>query len=77
MVGGKNPQMNRWKMKCNYYTPDAVVEHCELRCMEHLSKYELCPNTPRPVTHMHTHEGSSINPQRVAGLTAAGLFSLL
>lgn len=48
-VGEKNPRTNRWKMKCNYCTPDTVVEHRELRCTEHLSKYELCPNTPGPV----------------------------
>ena len=37
-------------MKYNYSTPDAVVEHRELRCTERLSKYELCPNaTPEPI----------------------------
>jgi len=41
--------MNRWKMKCNYCKPDAVVEHRELRCAEHLSKPDRCPNAPEPV----------------------------
>jgi len=68
-VGGKNPRTNRWKMKCNYYTPDAVVEHRELRCTEHFSKYELCPGTPGPVAHMHTRKGGGVNPWKVVDLT--------
>jgi hypothetical protein len=37
-------------MKCNYcHTPDAVVEHRELKCTEHLSKCDQCPNAPEPV----------------------------
>ena len=48
-VGEKNPRMNRWKTKCNYYIPDLVVEHRESGCMEHLFEYELCPSVPEPV----------------------------
>ena len=47
--GERNTRTNRWKMKCNYCIPDTMVEHCELRCTEHLSKPELCPNAPEPV----------------------------
>ena len=36
-------------MKCNYCKLDAVVEHCELRYTEHLSKPDQCPNAPEPV----------------------------
>ena len=42
--GEEPPRMNRWKMKCTYRTPDAVVEHREPRCAERLSKYKPCPN---------------------------------
>ena len=31
-------------MKCSHCTPDAMIEHRELRCAEYLSKHELCPN---------------------------------
>ena len=36
-------------MKCHYCTPDTVLEHRELRCTEHLSKYDRCPNAPEHV----------------------------
>ena len=36
-------------MKCNYCKPDTVVEHRKLRCTEHLSKPDQCPNAPEPV----------------------------
>jgi hypothetical protein len=29
--GEKNSLTDRWKMKCNYCTPETVVEHRELR----------------------------------------------
>jgi len=40
--------MNRYKIKYNYCAPGVVVEHHELRCTEHLSRYELCPSAPAP-----------------------------
>ena len=48
-VGQKNPRTHRWNMKCHYCVPDIVMEHRELRCTEHLSKYEQCPNAPKTV----------------------------
>jgi hypothetical protein len=48
-TGERHKQMNRWKMKCHYCTLDTILEHCELRCMEHLSKYNQCPNTPEDI----------------------------
>jgi len=48
-VGEKNPKTHRWSMKCHHCIPDAVMEHCELRCTECLPKYEQCPNAPEPV----------------------------
>ena len=43
---GRKTQTNRWNVKCLYCTPDIIIEHHELRCTEHLAKYEQCPNTP-------------------------------
>jgi len=48
-TGERNPRTNRWKMKCKYCMADTTVEHREMRCTEHLSKPELCPNAPEPV----------------------------
>ena len=49
-MGEKHPQTHRYQMKCNYCSPDMIIlEHCELRCTVHLSKYEHCPNAPEPV----------------------------
>ena len=36
-------------MKCSYCKPDVVVEYRELKCTEHHSKHELCPNVPESV----------------------------
>jgi len=48
-VGEKNPRTHRWNIKCHYCKPDAVMEHCELRCTEHLSTYKRCPKAPESV----------------------------
>ena len=45
-MGERNLRTNRYKMKCNYCMPDAIIEHRELRCTVHLFKPEQCPNAP-------------------------------
>ena len=48
-VGERNLRTNRWNIKCRYCEPDVIIEHRELRCTEHLSKYEQCPNAPEVI----------------------------
>jgi len=51
----EEPRMNGYKTKCNYchgIEPDAVVEHRELRCTEHLSRYMSYALVPQHPTGM-------------------------
>jgi len=71
----ENSQTDRWKMKWDYCTPDAVVEHREPRCTEHLSKRERCRNKRRknlvslPDQNTCTYIFARVDSQKVADLT--------
>ncbi|KAI0747746.1 hypothetical protein C8Q80DRAFT_1353696 [Daedaleopsis nitida] len=46
----RHPTTRRYHMQCKHCPPGSpLIEHRDKRCIQHLSKYELCPDAPPAV----------------------------
>lgn len=46
----RHPTTRRYQMQCKHCPPGSpLLEHHDKRCIQHLSKYELCPDAPSAV----------------------------